>query len=287
MTDRPNPTQENQFILLPDGRRLGYAEYGEPNGRPVLFFHGAPGSRHIHTDMSSIAAQHDIRLIAPERPGYGLSDPKPGRLMLDWPDDIALLADALGITQFAIIGFSGGSPYTLACAYRLPSRVTKIALVGTLAPLNVPGVMEGMLPAVSGLYALAQANPEELMNTFAAIAHSPTALVEAMAASASGRDRSVINGRRPEFETEYTQTLRSGIEGVASDFVLASRNWGIPLDSINTETYLWCGTADCNTPPAMTAYLASQLSNSHTFMLPDEGHFVIFGHWEEILRQLV
>lgn len=278
---------QNLHFTLPAGRQLGYAEYGVPAGNPVLFFHGSPGSRHIHADMVDILERHRIRLIAVERPGYGLSGPQTGRTMLNWADDISALADALGLQRFSIIGFSGGSPYALACAFKLPDRVTKIALAGALAPLDASGVIEGMSPAVSGLYALAQSNPDELRNTFAAIAPSPAALVDAMSASAGDWDKNVINARRQEFETEYAQTLRSGIEGVASDFVLMSGNWGFPLNGINTETHLWSGTGDQNTPPAMTTYLSSQLSNSRTFMLPDEGHFALYRHWKEILEQLV
>lgn len=278
---------QDRFITLPDGRKLGYAEYGAPTGRPVLFFHGTPGSRYIHADMADIAARRGIRLIAVDRPSYGLSDPQRGRAMLDWPDDIAALTDALGLQRFAIIGFSGGSPYALACAYKLPGWVAKIALAGALAPYDVPGVLEGMSPAVSGFYALAQADPDELRNAFAAVAPTPAALVDALSSSASEWDKNIINARRPEFETEYAQTLRGGIEGVASDFVLASKNWGFPLDGINAEVHLWSGTADQNTPPAMTNYLASQLSNSRIFMLPGEGHFALYRHWEEILQQLV
>lgn len=280
-------TRENQSILLPDGRRLGYAEYGAQGSSPVLFFHGAPGSRHIHADMADAATRRGIRLIAVERPGYGLSDPQPGRTMLDWPDDIAALTDALEIKQFTIIGFSMGSIYALACASRLPLRVTKIALVGALAPHGAPGVLEGMSPSVAGLYALAQSDPAELKNTLAAVAPSPAALVVVMSASAGEWDKNVILARYSEFETEYTQTLCDGVEGVASDFVLASGSWGVPLDEINTETHLWCGADDCNTPPAMTAYLASMLPNSRALMLPGEGHFVLYAHWEEILARLV
>lgn len=284
---KPHQSQDEQSIPLPDGRRLGYAEYGAPNGRPVLFFHGAPGSRHIHADMAGHAAQCGIRLIAVERPGYGLSDPQPKRAMADWPNDIAALADALGLERFSIIGFSGGSPYPLSCAYSLPDRVEKVALAAALAPLDAPGATVGMSPMVSGLYALAQANPDGLKDSFAAIASSPAALVAAMSASATDWDRKVIGARHAEFVTEYTQTLRGGIEGVASDFVLASGNWGFPLDGIKAEVHLWIGTADRNTPPAMTAYLASRLPNSRTFMLEGEGHFAFYGYWEEILRRLV
>lgn len=280
-------TRENQSILLPDGRRLGYAEYGVPDGSPVLFFHGAPGSRYIHADMANIAEQRGVRLIAPERPGYGLADQQAGRTMLDWPDDIAVLADTLGLERFAIIGFSMGSAYTLACASRLPLRVTKIALVGAFAPHDTPGVLEGMAPSVSGLLALAQSNPVELRNTFTAAAPSPAALAVAMSASLPEWDKNEFHKRTAEFEAEYTQTLRGGIEGIASDFVLISKDWGFPLADIGTETYLWCGTDDCNAPPAMTHYLASVLPNSRTFMLPGEGHFALYGHWEEILERLV
>jgi pimeloyl-ACP methyl ester carboxylesterase len=279
--------QIDRSILLPDGRRLGYAEYGLPDGSPVLFFHGAPGSWHIHADMADIATRRGIRLIAPERPGYGLSDPQPERSILDWSDDIAVLTDTLGLGRFAIIGFSMGSAYALACAYRLPGRVTKIALAGALAPLDVPGVTEGISPSVSGLYALAQSNPVELRNTLAAVAPSPAALVAAMSASLPEWDKNEVNKRMAEFEAEYTQALRGGIEGVASDFVLVSKDWCFPLDSLNTETHLWCGTDDCNTPPAMTAYLSSILPSSRTFMLPGEGHLSLYAHWEGVLERLV
>lgn len=96
----------------------------------------------------------------------------------------------------------------------------------------------------------------------------------------------MIEARRPEFETEYAQTLHSGVGGVASDFVLASGNWGFPLDSIKAEVHLWSGGAIKNTPVAMTNYLSSQLPNGRTFMLPGEGHFVLYLHWEEILERL-
>lgn len=273
-------------IRLADGRRLGYAEYGAADGTPVLFFHGAPGSSHIHTDMADIVAKRGIRLIAVDRPGYGWSDPQPGRTMLDWPDDIAALTDKLGLQRFAIIGFSGGSPYALACAYKLADRVTKVALAGAFAPLDAPGVLAGMSPASIGLFTLAKSNPDELRSTLAAVAPTPAALLEAMSASLPEWDKNVVNKRMAEFGAEYTHTLRHGIEGLASDLVLLSNRWDFPLDKISNEVLLWCGTDDRNTPPAMTAYFSSALSNNHAVMREGEGHLSLLVHWEEILARL-
>jgi pimeloyl-ACP methyl ester carboxylesterase len=274
-------------IVLQDGRRLSYAEYGAPDGTPVLFFHGAPGSRHIHVDMADIAARRNVRLIAVERPGYGLSDAEPGRTLLDFADDVAELVDALGIQQFALIGFSAGSPYALACACKLGHRISKIALPGPFAPLDAPGVVKDLSPTLSGLCALAQTNPVELRSTFAAIAPTPEALAAAMYASLGESDKVLFEVRQAEFETEYSKTLRTGIEGMASDFELISQGWKFPLDGIKIETHLWCGTQDCNTPPAMTTYLASVLPNSETFLLKGEGHCALYAHWDEILARLV
>jgi pimeloyl-ACP methyl ester carboxylesterase len=106
----------NNVFRLRDGRALGYAEYGDPGGTPVFFFHGSPGSRLQRHPDASIASELGTRIITIDRPGYGLSDFQPERTLLDWPADVAQLADALHIERFAAIGLSGGGPYLLACA---------------------------------------------------------------------------------------------------------------------------------------------------------------------------
>lgn len=270
-------------IQLPDGRRLGYAEYGMRSGRPVLFFHGSPGSSHIHADMAEIAKLREVRLIPVERPGYGLSAPQPGRSILNWADDIATLTDVLGISQFAIIGFSGGSSYPLACAYKYPHRVTKAVLAGTLAPLDAPDMNACLPPVIRDLFALARSSPEELRKTFAAIAPSADSLLNTVSALAGDWDKKILAARAQDFEADYAKALLVGVEGVASDYELASADWGFPLGEIRSEVHLWSGTSDQNTPPAMTNYLASQLSNCRTHILQGEGHYALYEHWDDIL----
>ena len=123
MAQTAQETRLNQTIKLRDGRTLGYAEYGDRNGVPVVFFHGTPGSR-----LMAVPAWNDtslgIRLIAPDRPGLGLSTYLPHRTLLNWPGDVAELADALKLEKFIVAGVSGGGPHSLACAYALPDRVS-------------------------------------------------------------------------------------------------------------------------------------------------------------------
>jgi pimeloyl-ACP methyl ester carboxylesterase len=121
-------------IRLPDGRLLDYAEWGDPSGQPLIYCHSFPGSR-AEGRLGDQPAKHaGVRVIAPDRPGMGLSDFQPGRALVDWPDDVGHLADALGLERFAVLGISGGSPYAAVCAWRLPQRLTDVGIVSGIGP---------------------------------------------------------------------------------------------------------------------------------------------------------
>jgi pimeloyl-ACP methyl ester carboxylesterase len=94
---------------LSDGHRLGYAEYGNPDGDTVFLVQGTPGTRLYWNPFPGFPFLPDLHIIAPDRPGYGLSDWKPGRTLTDWPDDIVEIADALDLDRFAMIGISEGT----------------------------------------------------------------------------------------------------------------------------------------------------------------------------------
>src|SRR5918998_25550 len=127
---------EDRMVRLRDGRRLGYAEYGDPQGSPVLFFHGLGTTRVICPPDDGTALRERIRLVAVDRPGIGISDRRPRRRLLDWPADVVQLADHLEIERFAVVGWSGGGPYAAACGYLLPHRVRKVGMVSSPAPLS-------------------------------------------------------------------------------------------------------------------------------------------------------
>lgn len=287
MTPAPRAATD-RTLRLPDGRTLGYADYGPSHGLPVLFFHGAPGSRRsIFADMAEAAVQRGLRLLVPERPGYGLSDPLRERTIAAWANDVRDFTHALGIERYRLIGFSMGSLFAQACAQAMPEQVERLAVIGGLAPLNVAGVTHGMAQTGRALFELAAADPDALRQALAPLADSAAGLFATMAAVAPAVDQALLAARRPEFETDFAETLRCGIGSVATDFVLTANEWPFPIAQIQVDVDLWVGTEDRNTPPAMTHHLAAVLPHSKVFELPGAGHFCLYTHWPAILDRLL
>lgn len=157
-----DPTLANsdppQQIKLPDGRSLAFSAYGDPGGNPILFFHGWPGARLQGRLTDQPAKRLGLRVIAPDRPGFGHSDFQRNRQILYWPDDVGHLADSLGIDKFSVIGLSGGAPYAFACAYKHPNRINSVGVVSGVGPSDVPGSDENILPLTGKMQAEAIPN---------------------------------------------------------------------------------------------------------------------------------
>jgi pimeloyl-ACP methyl ester carboxylesterase len=281
---------ENGTLVLSDGRRLGYAQYGKPDAQPLFYFHGHPGSRLEARFAHAAAAEADFRVIALDRPGYGLSDFKPGRTLTDWPNDVAEAADALGFAEFSVAGASGGGPYALACAWGLPDRVTHVAVISGVGPYQVPGITRGMRwqnrvgfrlgsrwPALAG--ALAKSIDR-------GISQRPERTIDALARAMSPSDAEIV--RRPEVRevliADITEAFRAGSRGAAWDIVLLGRPWGFALRDIEAEVHLWQGEADTLVPPAMGRYQASQIPRSHLSLFPGEGHLLIIDRMPDLIE---
>ena len=123
---------------------MGFAEYGDPEGNPVFFFHGTPGSRLQAADFNDAALAKHCRFFGIDRSGMGLSSLNKQHTLLSWADDIRELADHLNINQFSIIAHSGGAPFAMACAYAIPQRITRVAIVSGLAPTTMLEANEGL-----------------------------------------------------------------------------------------------------------------------------------------------
>jgi pimeloyl-ACP methyl ester carboxylesterase len=136
MCQDDSPSVAGATVELTGGRTLGYGEYGDPAGPVVVYFHGHPGSRLEAKLLAEPATAHGLRLIGVDRPGMGLSAYQRRRSMREWPHDVVELADHLGIDSFAVVGFSGGGPYALACAHAIPKRLTACGIVAGVGPTS-------------------------------------------------------------------------------------------------------------------------------------------------------
>ncbi|MDH3303442.1 MAG: alpha/beta hydrolase [Acidimicrobiia bacterium] len=129
-------------MRLEDERTLAYAEWGDGSGLPIFHYHGSSSSRPEHLLQAEVL--DGVRLVTIDRPGHGLSDFQPERTLLDWPEDVAALADKLEIDRFAVSGWSAGGPNALACAYRIPERLTGVGLISSVGPYDRPAATAGM-----------------------------------------------------------------------------------------------------------------------------------------------
>jgi len=282
----------DQTMRLRDGRTLGFAEYGNPDGLPVIFFHGTPGSR-----LWSIPPWDDttgpLRIIAPDRPGMGLSDFQPGRRLLDWPDDVAQLADHLGLERFAVAGVSGGGPHAMVCAYKLPDRVIVAASLSGAGPFDGPDSLTGMHAGNRTLFRLAMAAPWVLpllmWPSVRMMQRMPDRIGDNMMKALPEADRLVLQD--PEIKRRAydggREAVRQGARGVVQEAKIFVQPWGFDLADIKVPVQIWQATEDRNVPVAMAERLGREIPNATVKILPDEGHMIFISHWDEIVAALV
>jgi pimeloyl-ACP methyl ester carboxylesterase len=280
-------------ITLSDGRTLGYAEYGDPLGKPVFFFHGTPGSRFFRSP-DEITKEKGVRLICVDRPGYGESTFQPGRRILDWPEDIAQLADSLGMDKFAVAGHSGGGPYASACAIALPGRVIVAAILSGAGPLDTPDITRGMSAINKFGLRVGRFIPWPLWRVLIWVFYhrrrdDPAADMDRGNGHRTLADEELIH--RPEVrETcirSEVEAFRPGMRGLAWDTRLLTRPWGFRLEDTRVPVYLWHGTADDLSTIAMARYVAGKIPGCKTIICENEAHLLLFPYWGEILTQLI
>jgi pimeloyl-ACP methyl ester carboxylesterase len=277
---------QDRTLFLRDGRKLGYDEYGLPNGKPVLFMHGFGDSRLFGQLFHDDACRTASRLILLERPGYGLSDFQPGRTLLDWPVDVSEAANALNLDRFGVIGFSGGGPHTAACCYALPERITRAAIISGLAPQNIPETREGTPALMRFLLNTAARVPRlaeipinlTMIRAFRADAEKQTDRIAALAPAA---DKAVYADPRIRgiMTANTLEAYRQGAKGAAWDAALFARPWGFDPVDIQTPVHLWHGEADMSVPIANGRYMAKTLPHCTATFLPDEAHLSTIIHY--------
>ncbi|MFB6151272.1 MAG: alpha/beta fold hydrolase [Haloarculaceae archaeon] len=269
-----------------DGRTLAYAEYGDPEGTPVFAFHGVLGSRLTWALCDGVARESGIRVVAPERPGFGHSAFQPRRRLLDWPGDVAALADRLGVDRFGVVGFSAGGPHAAACAHAVPDRLRGVALASAVAP---PGTYDRADPFNRALLSATRFVPGFSQLAFGVGAWSARyarpQFRRSIVATAGGPDRDLFDEPAGDhLLADAAEAFRQGGRGPARDLPLVGNDWGFDVRDIDRHVSLFHGRADETVTPGLARAFADRLPDCD-LRLSEEAHYSTYvRNREAILR---
>lgn len=271
--------QHPNTITLPDSRQIGFAEYGDPNGSPIFYFNGFPGSRLEASRFHKVAVDNQYRLIGTDRPGMGLSSFDKKSSILSWPTDIANIADILGIEKFSIVGHSGGAPFVAACAYAIPTRLNAAVIVSGMAPLEQK-ITRQLIRTIPCLTSVMMKLTQMMLKT-------PNKMLAQMIKKLPECDQKIlldpIIGKMIIDST--IEAFRNGIAGPAHEMNLIFNPWGFNLQDVTYPITIWQGTLDTQAPMSHAKVYANSLPFAKLNIIENEGHLSLLENdINEILR---
>jgi pimeloyl-ACP methyl ester carboxylesterase len=287
------PVEREGSTRTSDGRKLAFVERGADDGIPVIACHGTPGSRRTRHPDPELYERHGVRMIAYDRPGYGLSDPKQGRSVADVAVDIAAIAGALGLDRFAVVGGSGGAPHALACGALLADRIIRVGALVTPAPSDTDdfdffeGLAEINVKEFNAALQGREALEEYLQPYVDALRADPDAVIDEITSELPEVDRRIASREeyRAIMRESFVEAVRQGSRGWADDDLAFAKPWGFDLEDVRAEVRLWQGELDVLTPRPHGEYVVSRLPNARFELLEGGGHF-LDEEWGVVLEWL-
>lgn len=279
-------------ITLRDGRQLGYADVGLRSGLPLLFLHPTTGSRLQQHPDQTILFENKMRLITPDRPGFGLSDSKPDLTLLNYADDLYELIEQLNIDQLVLVAYCGGAPYALASAVKLKNRVLHTVLISPVSPYQEINLFYGVKSSNKLLAKLALNFPNAIHPLLTLMARSlltdPARYFDQVYDHLCESDAAALS--EPEVTDNILlalrEAMRQGTQAFSHDLHLISNAWGIDFSSVTQPISIWHGTADQHVPINLVRQLHHSLGNASLHEITDHGHLMIYYFWRDILNAI-
>lgn len=274
------PPRAEGTLRLRDGRSLGYAEFGAIDGLPLFWFHGTPGARRqVAPETRQLALERGVRIVCVERPGVGDSTSHRYRHIADFAADIEQLADALGLARFGVAGLSGGGPYALACASRMPKRVVMAAILGGVAPSAGKEAAEGgPTPALRGFGGVAGLIHRPMGHFLRGAVYALTPVAESCIRLFSrfmpAGDQRVFADPlvREMFVDDLVLGSQGNMQALFLDIRLFARDWGFRLAELRVPVFLIYGDEDTIVPVEHGHHLASHIPGALLRVREKAGH---------------
>jgi pimeloyl-ACP methyl ester carboxylesterase len=278
----------DEQVELPDGRVISYTDIGEPAGPVAFYFHGAPTSRFDLATVEDELTARGVRVLSPDRPGYGGSTPQPDRSLLGWPTDVAALADRLDLDAFAVVGLSSGGPYAVACAARPDPRLTGAAVVAGVTDMSWSGARDGLVEdEVEAMRHASQfddlvawceqrygADGGGFLDSMEDLAPADEALLAEPDAGTA-------------LFTSVIEAFRQGVVGYATDLFVESQAWAFDPGAITVPVTIWHGEDDTLVPTAHARHTAELIPDARLTIVPAQGHISMYRLIPEIVAELV
>lgn len=276
------------------GRAVHALVLGEPNcGKVVVYHHGFPASRLEVLLARKCTTELGICIVSIDRPGMGGSTGYAGRKLADWPHDVALIMDTLGVQEFAVLGVSGGTPSAVTLAARLPERVRSLTIVSGVAPMHLTGALAGANPINRAIMRIGCSRPRLARRTVRGIAHLwnkvPVIPSLWLAALLPKCDREIVANKMVAgiMAKSVTEAFKQGVDGIVTEFELMTTAWEVELEAVKVPAVIWHGMSDTYVPFAMGSILHERIKSSVFHQIPNAGHFMIVPKLREILSELV
>lgn len=279
-------------LILADGRVIGFREYGATDGLPILCFHGTPGSRVMFGIADDFARENGLRLIAPERAGFGLSSFAKARPLAQSADDMAALCDALGVDRVALAGVSGGAPFATAFAAARPERVSAMALVSPVGPFAGPESPKRIGPAHRLTFRVLPGVPllYRVLFTFGRMGFLfvPDAMAGLIMSRSAPSDWRILSEKRirKNLIRGLREGVRPGVGGAVEELRCFSRPWNLPLERITAPTILWQGLSDRNVPVSAALRLGELIPGCEVRRIEGAGHYWILRNYGHVLESV-
>jgi pimeloyl-ACP methyl ester carboxylesterase len=274
-------------MALADGGSVSYTEAGAPDGFPILYFHGAPGSRLDVALLDNEFSNLGARVVSADRPGIGGSSPSPGRAVEDWPRRIADLADRLGIDRFGVMGLSSGGPYVVACAALLSDRVVGAAVVAGVTDMGWSAAFDDF--PEDDEKTIMRIGDEEVAQKWCAEHYgedgsrffdSPMDLSPPDAKVME--DEVIVGGLLPTFAEAFVQ----GVAGYAQDITVQGRAWTFDVGSISCPVRVYHGEQDTIVPISHGRHTAEVIAGATLTTFPEHGHISMISEVPQIVTDL-
>ncbi len=277
------------LVEIGDGRCFSYRAFGASDGHPLIALHGTPGSRLKFVVAHDTARAHGIRVIAPDRWGYGATAAHPSPSLSAFALDLGRLADRLGLERFSVLGVSGGGPYAAAVAAEMPARVVSLALAAPVGP--IAGEPDDEITPFHRLcfraLALRPATVAVVFQAFKAVLDVAPDLGTRMSMlRIAAADRRILwrDDTAARLGQTFVEGLRPGVVGPVTDLGLFGAPWDIDLGRADVPARVWLGSVDQNIPRSAARRLAARLPRCELIELDGEGHLWIASNFDAVLR---